>query len=481
MEGRLIAKRYEIIERIGGGGMAVVYKAMDQVLDRYVAVKVLHDVLHHEEGILRFIREAKNAGRLSHPNIVSVYDAGREGEIHYIIMEYMEGNSLKEWMEKKGPLSPEESITIAMQICDGLAHAHKNGIIHRDIKPHNILCAPDGQFKITDFGISFFSKATQITETGMVMGSVHYFSPEQASGAKVDHRSDLYSLGVVLYEMVTGQVPFDADSFLSIVLKHVQAPVPNPQQINPEVPGQLCRIIFKAMHKDPNHRFHTAGEMKQALQQALNQKTHPRNAILATSAEQVDDLHLPRKKKAWKQRVIMAAIFVTFVSFAVLIQVNENDSTANRPPASQKKPVEAQTAEALTNSSPKRTELNGTYRWWREIPDSKQRDRVFRHFRADGTDGEYDVQLEVGNLSASQFYYNIYVVDRFSSRLILKGKSVPYRKVPEKNFVLTRFHVSIPEVLLPGKGIVKIEIYSSKDRSDAVEFLLQQWGHPPKK
>lgn len=495
MEGKLIAKRYQMIERIGGGGMAVVYKAIDQVLDRYVAIKILHDVLHHEEGIHRFIREAKNAGRLSHPNIVSVFDAGREGETYYIVMEYIEGNSLKEWIQKRGPLSPEESITIAMQLCDGLAHAHKNKVIHRDIKPHNILRAPNGQFKITDFGISFFLNATQITLTGMVMGSVHYFSPEQASGAKVDFPSDLYSLGVVLYEMITGQVPFDDESFLSIVLKHVQAPIPNPQKIIPEVPDELCRIIFKVMDKDPNNRFKTAKEMKQALQQALEQKDHRKSSILKISSRQVHHSNLPRQthhmKVSWKLQILTVFILVPLVFFAGFYLAINDNTTVNIRSSNQKKIAQVQAQDKVqtqsldkksTPSPQKRIQLNGSHPWWREVPKSTQRDRVFRNFGTKGTNGEYEMQLEVGNIPTSQFYYSIYVVDNFSSRLILNGKYVPYHKIREKKYALHRFHTSIPEALLPAKGIVKIEVYwfKGKVKMNAVEFLLEQWGNPPK-
>lgn len=489
MEGRLIAKRYKIIERIGGGGMAVVYKAMDQVIDRYVAIKILHDVLHHDEGIHRFIREAKNAGRLSHPNIVSVHDAGREGETYFIVMECMEDNSLKDWIQKQGPLSPEESITIAMQICDGLTHAHENGIIHRDIKPHNILRNSNGQFKITDFGISFFSNATQITQTGMVMGSVHYFSPEQASGTKVDFPSDLYSLGIILYEMVTGQVPFDADSFLSIVLKHVQAPIPNPQKINPEVPNELCRIIFKAMDKEPNNRFQSANEMKQALQKVLEQKDHNESPFLEQSLQQADHLDLSgqsnHKKESRKRRRLTVFTLVILIFFIIFFLVNNNTSTVMKRTSHQNifVPTPPRSSEnELTNPSQKRSQLEGTYRWWRELPKSTQNDHVFRNFRSKGTNGEYDVQLEVGNIPSSQFYYDIYVVDNFSSRLILNGKYVPYRNTPEKKYALHQFHVSIPVSLLPAKGIAKIEIYwlkgNNKKEMNEVEFLLQQWGHP---
>lgn len=484
MEGRLIANRYKIVERVGGGGMAVVYKAIDQVIDRFVAIKILHDVLHYDEGIHRFIREAKNAGRLSHPNIVSVHDAGKEEKTYYIIMEYMEGDSLKQWIQKQGSLSTEESITIAMQICDGLDHAHQNGVIHRDIKPHNILRAPNGQFKITDFGISFFSNATQITQTGMVLGSVHYFSPEQASGTKVDFPSDIYSLGVVLYEMVTGQVPFDDESFLSIVLKHVQAPIPNPQKINPEVSNALCNVIFKAMDKDPNNRFQTAKEMKEALQLALEQKDTKKSPLSECSLNQVDHLNNPiqtnHKKISWiKNKLTVLILTPILLLGAFIMYLSIKDTTVNKLSNTPKKLVQAKsTLNQLTNRRQKRTQLEGAHRWWNELPKTTQGNQVFRNFRSNGSDGEYDVQLEIGNIPLSGFHYDIYVVDNFSSRSILNGKYVPYRKKPGKTHSLQQFHVSIPEALLPVEGIVKIEIYWLKEKKemDEVEFLLQQWG-----
>ena len=188
--------------------MAVVYKAMDTALGRHVAVKVMNDSLSHDEDFIRrFDREARAAGSLSHPNVVHVFDVGREGHIHYIVMEYIEGASLMDLIQKKGRIPAEEAAQIAAQVCDGLAHAHGKGIVHRDLKPHNVMCTLDGQYKLADFGISRTTGLSTITKTGFVMGSVHYFSPEQARGNQVSVRSDLYSLGVTLYEMVTRSAP----------------------------------------------------------------------------------------------------------------------------------------------------------------------------------------------------------------------------------------------------------------------------------
>lgn len=251
--------------------MAVVYKAKDFILDRYVAVKVMNSELSQDhEFIQRFMREAQTTGKLSHPNIVNVYDVGHEDQTYYIVMEFVEGFTLKEKIQTQGPLPAKEAISIAMQICDGLFHAHMNGIIHRDIKPQNIMCAPNGRYKVTDFGISrVITTTSQFTRTGTVMGSVQYFSPEQALGREMGYPSDLYSLGVVLYEMVTGELPFDAAENVAVALMHIQEPAPDPREKNPQLPDELCNIIHTAMAKDPNDRYQSAEEMKRALQLAL--------------------------------------------------------------------------------------------------------------------------------------------------------------------------------------------------------------------
>ena len=223
LEGRLLGNRYEILENIGNGGMATVYKAKCHVLNRYVAVKVLRDEFTTDgEFVKRFNTEAQSAASLTHPNIVSVYDVGSEGDIHYIVMELIKGKTLKEIINEDGALSWKWSVNVAIQIASALETAHKNNIIHRDIKPHNIIITEDGIAKVTDFGIAKAVSNSTITAFGTTIGSVHYFSPEHARGGYTDAKSDLYSLGVVLYEMVTGQVPFNADTPVSVALKHMQ-------------------------------------------------------------------------------------------------------------------------------------------------------------------------------------------------------------------------------------------------------------------
>ncbi|MFC4548053.1 Stk1 family PASTA domain-containing Ser/Thr kinase [Paenactinomyces guangxiensis] len=278
MEGKKLGGRYEIVNRVGGGGMAVVYKAKDLLLNRYVAIKVLSESLSNDsEFIRRFSREAQAAASLSHPNVVNVYDVGRDGYTHYIVMELVEGPTLKQYIQERGPLPVEEAANIAVQICDGLAHAHENQIVHRDIKPHNILLGASGRAKVTDFGIARAASSSTITQTGSVMGSVHYFSPEQARGGVIGEKSDIYSLGIVFYEMLTGQLPFDGDSAISIALKHLQEPVEDPRNLNPDIPDNVAQIILRALDKDPAMRYTSARAMMQDISYAvqIDRRTEP--------------------------------------------------------------------------------------------------------------------------------------------------------------------------------------------------------------
>ncbi len=271
LEGKLLGNRYEIVEKIGNGGMATVYKATDKVLKRNVAVKILRDEFTtDEEFIKRFEVEAESAARLTHPNIVSIYDVGVEDNLHYIVMELIQGKTLKEIiLEEKGPLPWKWSINVAIQIASALEAAHKNNIVHRDIKPHNIIITEDGIAKVTDFGIAKAVSNSTITAFGTTIGSVHYFSPEHARGGFTDAKSDIYSLGVVLYEMVTGQLPFDADTPVSVALKHMQEKPEEPIEVNPNVPIAVNKIIMKALQKDTTLRYQTATEMLDDLRKAL--------------------------------------------------------------------------------------------------------------------------------------------------------------------------------------------------------------------
>ena len=270
--GKIIGNRYEILEEVGLGGMATVYKAKDHVLNRLVAVKVLKDEFTTDtEFIKRFNTEAQAAASLSHPNIVSIYDVGHEDEnnLYYIVMELVQGKTLKEIINSEGILSWKWAVNIAMQIASALELAHKNGIVHRDIKPHNIIITEDGIAKVTDFGIAKAVSNSTITAFGTTIGSVHYFSPEQAKGGFTDAKSDLYSLGVVMYEMLTGKVPFDADTPVSVALKHMQEDPKEPIELNPEIPSAVNQIVIKAMQKEPSARYQNATEMLHDLSKAL--------------------------------------------------------------------------------------------------------------------------------------------------------------------------------------------------------------------
>ena len=271
LEGKLLGNRYEIIEKVGNGGMATVYKATDKVLKRYVAVKILRDEFTtDEEFIKRFEVEAQSAARLTHANIVSIYDVGAEENLYYIVMELIRGKTLKEIiLEERGPLPWKWSVNVAIQIAAALETAHKNNIVHRDIKPHNIIITEDGIAKVTDFGIAKAVSNSTITAFGTTMGSVHYFSPEHARGGFTDAKSDLYSLGVVMYEMVTGKVPFDADTPVSVALKHMQEEPKEPIEVNPNVPKSVNKIIMRALQKDTTLRYQTATEMLSDLRRAL--------------------------------------------------------------------------------------------------------------------------------------------------------------------------------------------------------------------
>ena len=271
LEGKMLGNRYEMLEKIGNGGMATVYKAMDKVLKRYVAVKILRDeYTTDQEFIRRFEAEAQSAARLTHPNIVSIYDVGVEDNLYYIVMELIQGKTLKEIIvEEQGPLPWKWSVNVAIQIASALEMAHRNNIIHRDIKPHNIIITEDGIAKVTDFGIAKAVSNSTITAFGTTIGSVHYFSPEHARGGYTDAKSDIYSLGVVMYEMVTGRVPFDADTPVSIALKHMQEEPEEPIKLNQNLPIAINKIILKALKKDATLRYQTSTEMLGDLKAAL--------------------------------------------------------------------------------------------------------------------------------------------------------------------------------------------------------------------
>lgn len=270
MEGKVLGNRYELIEKIGGGGMALVYKAKCRLLNRFVAVKILRpEFTNDEEFVKRFRVEAQAAASLSHPNIVSIYDVGQENSIHYLVMEYIDGITLKDYISQNRSLQWREAVNIAIQICSAIEQAHKKHIVHRDIKPHNIMLTKDGIAKVTDFGIARAVSSSTITMVGSTIGSVHYFSPEQARGGFVDEKSDLYSLGIALYEMVTGKVPFDGETPVAVALKHIQDDPEQPVNIDSDIPASVNNIIMKAIRKEQNTRYQNASELLSDLQRAL--------------------------------------------------------------------------------------------------------------------------------------------------------------------------------------------------------------------
>ena len=354
LKGRLLGNRYEIIEKIGSGGMATVYKAKCHVLNRYVAIKILRDEFTtDEEFIKRFEVEAQSAASITHPNIVSVYDVGVDGNLYYIVMELIKGKTLKEIIvEEKGPLPWKWSVNIAGQIASALETAHKNHIIHRDIKPHNIIITEDGVAKVTDFGIAKAVSNSTITAFGTTIGSVHYFSPEHARGGYTDEKSDLYSLGVVMYEMLTGKVPFDADTPVSVALKHMQEePVP-PIEVNPNIPSAVNDIIMKALRKDTNLRYQNATAMLLDLKRALKepngdfvdnndyQNDFPTQRISTIGLEDENRNQNSKNKNGKKQNKfvqfikkhkVLSSIIGLILLFVITIGVTIGISNATRP------------------------------------------------------------------------------------------------------------------------------------------------------
>ena len=264
---KVLANRYELLGRVGEGGMSVVYKAKDRLLNRFVAVKILKpEFIGDQKFIDSFRRESQNAASISHPNIVNIYDVGREGNIHYIVMELIEGKALSDYIKDQGPMAYPKVIALSKQIAAALAFAHKNHIIHRDVKPHNVMITPNGTAKITDFGIAkAVNAATIVDNTDGIVGSVHYFSPEQARGGYVDEKSDIYSLGIVMYEMLTGQVPFDGDNPVNIALQHINSEMVPPSQLVDGVPPALEHIIMKCCNKYPVNRYASAEDLIEAL------------------------------------------------------------------------------------------------------------------------------------------------------------------------------------------------------------------------
>ena len=290
MSNKVLAGRYELFERVGEGGMSVVYKAKDKLLNRFVAIKILKpEFINDHKFIDSFRRESQAAASLSHPNIVNIYDVGREGNIHYIVMELIQGKTLSDYIKEQGPMPYPKVIALSKQIAAALAFAHKNHIIHRDVKPHNVMITPNGTAKITDFGIAkAVNAATIVDNTEGIIGSVHYFSPEQARGGYVDEKSDIYSLGIVMYEMLTGRVPFDGDNPVNIALMHINGEMVPPSKLVDGVPPALEHIILKCTDKYPVNRFASADELIEALNNLEFVSTVVGDSVLVNGRNQND-------------------------------------------------------------------------------------------------------------------------------------------------------------------------------------------------
>ena len=290
MSNKVLAGRYELFERVGEGGMSVVYKAKDKLLNRFVAIKILKpEFINDHKFIDSFRRESQAAASLSHPNIVNIYDVGREGNIHYIVMELIQGKTLSDYIKEQGPMPYPKVIALSKQIAAALAFAHKNHIIHRDVKPHNVMITPNGTAKITDFGIAkAVNAATIVDNTEGIIGSVHYFSPEHARGGYVDEKSDIYSLGIVMYEMLTGRVPFDGDNPVNIALMHINGEMVPPSKLVDGVPPALEHIILKCTDKYPVNRFASADELIEALNNLEFVSTVVGDSVLVNGRNQND-------------------------------------------------------------------------------------------------------------------------------------------------------------------------------------------------
>ena len=331
MASRILSGRYELLEKIGDGGMAVVYKGKDKLLNRYIAVKILRPEFTKDATFVEnFKRESQAAAGLSHPNIVGVYDVGREGNINYIVMELIEGDTLNKIIEREAPMDYRKVIDISKQVASALRVAHKNKIIHRDVKPHNIMVTNDGVVKLADFGIARAVNDATLSTGSKIVGSVHYFSPEQARGNYVDERSDIYSLGIVMYEMLTGKVPFDGDNPVTVALKHINEEIVPPRELEPSIPPALERIVMKATNKFQTNRYANADELIQDLDNVsfvtsiapdsifesttVVEKRNKRKQDLEKDIEEVVEARERDRKKKRRKTIAITAVIILLLA-----------------------------------------------------------------------------------------------------------------------------------------------------------------------
>jgi serine/threonine-protein kinase len=334
----VIAERYELEELVGTGGMSSVYRAHDQLLERHVALKVLHPhYADDSEYVERFRREARAVAKLSHPHIVTVIDRGEADGQQYIVFEYVDGENLKQLIERTGPLPTRQAIELTLEIADALAFAHEHGLVHRDVKPQNVLITPDGEAKVTDFGIARSLDVEQgVTQTGTVLGTSNYLSPEQASGHTTTPATDVYSLGVVLYEVLTGEVPFPGENFVAVAMKHINEPPPDVQARRPDVPLRLAAAIDRALAKDPTERFRSMDEFAWELRQCLAQLDTPdaeRTLIVSSAVLRESAPH--RVRPARNRKPLLYAL-VALVALAAIVGgiLALGGSKGKAPPAS---------------------------------------------------------------------------------------------------------------------------------------------------
>jgi eukaryotic-like serine/threonine-protein kinase len=333
VSGEVIADRYELEELVGTGGMSSVYRARDRLLERYVALKVMHPHYADDaEYVERFRHEARSVAQLSHPHIVTVIDRGEDGGQQFIVFEYVDGENLKQFVERTGPLPTRRAVELALAIADALAFAHEHGLVHRDVKPQNVLLTPDGDAKVTDFGIARSLDVEHgMTQTGTVLGTSNYLSPEQASGKTTTATTDVYSLGVVLYELLTAEVPFPGDNFVAVAMKHINEPPPDLLEKRPDVPLRLAAAVDRAMEKDPEQRFPTMDQFAWELRQCLAELDAPDAERTFIQQSPVLRESRPHRVRATRSRVPLYAILALIAIAAIVVGVLALGGSKGKP------------------------------------------------------------------------------------------------------------------------------------------------------